>query len=267
MNAPLISSTELALASLLVLLNAGLSLALGLGVGRSLLVGALRATVQLLLVGLVLRLVFGTQSPWLVAAVVLFMLVAAAREVHARQQRRLAGWWGWGVGALAATLAALLAAGLGLSLLAHQPWWAPQALIPVLGIVLGSVMNGVSVTLNAFTSGVARERAAIEAQLALGATRRQALGPVQRAALRGGLIPVINQMSAAGIITLPGMMTGQVLAGMAPLEAARYQILVLLLLAGGAGLGAIGVSYWAVARVSDARDRLRLDRLAPPAGR
>jgi putative ABC transport system permease protein len=90
---------------------------------------------------------------------------------------------------------------------------------------------------------------------------------VQRAALRGGLIPVINQMSAAGIITLPGMMTGQILAGMAPLEAARYQILVLLLLAGGAGLGAIGVSYWAVARVSDARDRLRLDRLAPPAGR
>ena len=59
-------------------------------------------------------------------------------------------------------------------------------------------------------------------------------------------------------------MTGQILAGMAPFEAAKYQILVLLLLAGGAGLGAIGVSHWAVQRVSDARDRLRLDRLRSP---
>lgn len=157
----------------------------------------------------------------------------------------------------------IVVAGLGLALLAHRPWWTPQAAIPMVGIVLGSVMNGVSITLNAFTRGVVRERAAIEARLALGATRRQALGPLQRAALQQGLIPVINQMSAAGIITLPGMMTGQILAGMAPLEAAKYQILVLLLLAGAAALGAIGTSYWAVSRVTDGRDRLRLDHLAP----
>ena len=77
------------------------------------------------------------------------------------------------------------------------------------------------------------------------------------------MIPIVNQMSAAGIITLPGMMTGQILAGMLPLEAAKYQILVLLLLAGGAGLGAIGAAYAALWRVTDERDRLRLDRLAP----
>ena len=86
---------------------------------------------------------------------------------------------------------------------------------------------------------------------------------LQRAALQQGLIPVLNQMSAAGIITLPGMMTGQILAGMAPLEAAKYQVLILLLLAGAASLGSVGISYWAVARVTDGRDRLRLDRLAP----
>ncbi|MDO5626199.1 MAG: iron export ABC transporter permease subunit FetB [Pseudomonadota bacterium] len=263
MNAPAITALDLALSSLLIVLNAGLSLALGLGMARVLLVAALRTVVQLLLVGMVLKMVFATQSPWLVAGLGVLMLGAAGHEIWARQQRRLAGWWGWGVGALVATLATLLAAGLGLSLLAHQPWWSPQAVIPMLGIVLGNVMNGVSVTLNAFTTSVQRERASIEARLALGATRHQALGEVQRAALRGGLIPVINQMSAAGIITLPGMMTGQILAGMAPLDAAKYQILALLLLAGGAGLGAIAVSYWAVARVTDGRDRLRLDRLAP----
>ncbi|CAM5795429.1 ABC transporter permease [Ottowia pentelensis] len=263
MSAPPITPLMLAAAALLVLLDAGLSLALGLGMARALLVAALRTVVQLLLVGLVLKWVFAAQSPWLVAAVAALMLAAAGREIWARQQRRLTGWWGWGLGAGVATLATLLAAGLGVSLLAQRPWWSPQVLIPLLGMVLGQVMNGVSVTLNAFTASVVRERPAIEARLALGATRRQALGGVQRAALRGGLIPIINQMSAAGIITLPGMMTGQILAGLAPFEAAKYQILMLLLLAGGAGLGAIAVSHWAVSRVTDGRDRLRLDRLAP----
>ena len=263
MSAPTVTPLMLALAALLILLDAGLSLALGLGVARALLVAALRTVVQLLLVGLVLKLVFSAQSPWLVAAVGALMLAAAGREIWARQQRRLAGWWGWGLGAGVATLATLLAAGLVLALLAHPPWWSPQVLIPLLGMVLGQVMSGVSVTLNAFTASVVRERTAIEARLALGATRREALGGVQRAALRNGLIPVINQMSAAGIIALPGMMTGQILAGMPPFEAAKYQILLLLLLAGGSSLGAIAVSHWAVSRVTDGRDRLRLDRLAP----
>ena len=74
---------------------------------------------------------------------------------------------------------------------------------------------------------------------------------MQRSALRSGMIPIINQMSAAGIITLPGMMTGQILAGMSPFEAAKYQILVLLLLAGGAGFGAIAATWLAVRRVTD----------------
>ena len=261
--APLISATDLVLASLLLLANAGLSLLLGLGLARSLLIAGARAVAQLLLVGLVLKMVFTSQSPWLVVAVLVFMLGAAAREIHARQERRLTGWWAWGMGATTSTLITVLVAGFGLALLSHQPWWSPQAVIPVVGIVLGTVMNGVGITLNAFTRGVVRERAAIEAQLALGATRRQALGGLQRASAQQGLIPIVNQMSAAGIITLPGMMTGQILAGMAPLEAAKYQILVLLLLAGAAGFGAIGISHWAVSRVTDGRHRLRLDRLAP----
>jgi putative ABC transport system permease protein len=71
-------------------------------------------------------------------------------------------------------------------------------------------------------------------------------------------------MSAAGIITLPGLMTGQILAGMAPFEAAKYQILVLFLLAGGAGLGALAATSLALWRATDGRHRLRPDRLAPP---
>ena len=80
-------------------------------------------------------------------------------------------------------------------------------------------------------------------------------------AIRRGLLPIINQMSAAGIVTLPGIMTGQILAGLDPLEAVKYQILLMFLLSGGSGLSALAASYLAAWRLTDERQRLRLDRL------
>ncbi|MDR2333601.1 MAG: iron export ABC transporter permease subunit FetB [Burkholderiaceae bacterium] len=263
---PAIGYWHLAIAATLLLANAALSLVLHLGLARSLLVGALRALVQLSLVGVVLKTVFSLNSPWLVTAVIIFMLASASREIHARQKRRLSGWWSLGIGSGVSTVALVITGMLALITLHPSPWWAPKVAIPMIGIVLGAVMNGVSLTLDALTTGVTRQRAAIEAQLALGATRFEALRELQRAALRTGTIPTINQMTAAGIITLPGMMTGQILAGMEPFEAAKYQILVLFLLAGGGTLGAVLVSYWVIHRVTDSRDRLRLDRLAPDSG-
>lgn len=261
MSAPLITYPELAIAALLVIVNAILSLALNLGIARALLVAGTRTVVQLLLVGLVLKTVFALSSPLLIGAVVLAMLLTASYEIRSRQQRRFAGIWGFGIGAGTTMLATLLVTAFALVTLRPQPWFSPQVVIPLAGIVLGSVMNGVSISLNAFNTGIVRERAAIEARLALGANRYAALKAMQKSALRSGMIPIINQMSAAGIITLPGMMTGQILAGMAPFEAAKYQILVLFLLAGAAGLGALAATYVAVWRTTDERDRLRLDRL------
>jgi putative ABC transport system permease protein len=128
--------------------------------------------------------------------------------------------------------------------------------------VLGNILNAASLALDTFYSGVARQRAGIEARLALGATRNEALAHLIRDSVRRGLIPIINQMSAAGIITLPGTMTGQILAGMDPLEAVKYQILLMFLLAGGGGLAAVGAVYLAARAVTDERHRLRADRLS-----
>jgi putative ABC transport system permease protein len=222
---------------------------------------AVRVVIQLLLVGLVLREVFALQSPWLVVLVVAAMFGSASYEILSRQERRFAGRWGVGLGGGTTMLATAFATAFGLLALGPRPWFEAAVVIPLAGIVLGSVMNGVSISLNAFNTTLVRERAAVEARLALGDTRYAAIKPFQRSALRSGMIPIINQMSAAGIITLPGMMTGQILAGMAPYEAAKYQIFTLLLLAGGAGFGAIAATSLAVWRITDTRDRLRLDRL------
>ena len=124
-------------------------------------------------------------------------------------------------------------------------------------------MNGVSLGLERLMSGAVLQRAAIEAQLMLGADIKQAMRGVMRDAIRAGLIPIINSMSAAGLVSLPGMMTGQILAGIAPMEAVKYQILIIFLIAGGTGLGTFVAVIAASRRLTDDRQRLRLDRLSP----
>jgi putative ABC transport system permease protein len=133
--------------------------------------------------------------------------------------------------------------------------------IPLSGIVLGNVLNAATLALDGLLSGVVREKAAIEARLSLGATIRQAMAPLIRAAIRRGILPVITSMSASGVVTLPGIMTGQILAGLDPIEAVKYQILLMFLLSGGGGMAAVAVVYLGAGRLTDARQRLRLDRL------
>ena len=103
-----------------------------------------------------------------------------------------------------------------------------------------------------------------EARLALGCTRWQALHEIQRQALRTGMMPIVNAMAATGVVSLPGMMTGQILGGVDPTEAVKYQILIMFLIAGSTGLGVMLATFGAVRRLTDARDRLRLDRLSAP---
>jgi putative ABC transport system permease protein len=261
MSTPGIGTLGLIAASLFIVVDAGLSVLLKLGVARSLVVAACRTVLQLLLVGLVLKTVFASDSPLLIAAVLVTMFGTASFEILSRQEHRFSGWWRYGLGAGTTLIATMMVSAFALFTLRPSPWYEPQILIPLVGIMLGSVMNGVSISLNAFNNGLVRERGAIEAQLALGSNRHVALKPLQRSALRSGLIPIVNQMSAAGIITLPGMMTGQILAGLAPFEAAKYQILILFTLAGATGFGAIATTSLAVRRATDERDRLRLDRL------
>jgi putative ABC transport system permease protein len=182
--------------------------------------------------------------------------------VAARPEQRLGRFGNYAVGASAVAMATLLTAMLALTTaIRPHPWYDPHYAIPLVGIVLGNVLNGASLALDSLLGGVVRERAAVEAQLALGASYMHAMRGLIRTSVRRGLLPTINQMAAAGIITLPGIMTGQILAGMDPLEAAKYQILLMFLLSGGSGLAAVAVVYLAAWRLTDDRQRLRLDRL------
>ncbi|MBS0445172.1 MAG: iron export ABC transporter permease subunit FetB [Proteobacteria bacterium] len=256
-----LGAVDLAVAALLVLMSAAASMALRLRIHRQVLWAAGRMVVQLLLVGLVLRFVFRAGSPLVTVGVVLLMIGAAAREVAVRPARRLQRGANYRIGAIAVGASSIATVLLALlTAIRPTPWSDPRYVIPLMGIVLGSVLNSASLSLDSVFSGVASERAAIEARLALGATMREATADLVRGSIRRGLIPLINQMSAAGIITLPGIMTGQLLAGMDPMEAVKYQIMLLFLLTGAGAMAAAAAAFGAIRAVTDDRQRLRLDR-------
>ncbi|PIE08770.1 MAG: iron export ABC transporter permease subunit FetB [Rhodobacterales bacterium] len=255
---------DLAAASVFLLINAGLSLWRHLGIERKLLFSAARMVVQLLLVGLVLKTVFAIRSPWLTALVALVMLAVAAREIRARQERPLAGVWGWSVGGGAMAMAGIFVASYGLiAAIGTHPWWTPRFALPLLGMILGNIMTGVSLGLEGLLGALRRERVAVEARLLLGHSRAEAFRPQVRRALQAGFTPIINGMAATGVVSLPGMMSGQILSGVDPTEAVKYQLLVMFLIGGATGLGVLLAVTGAAWRMSDDRHRLRLDRLSP----
>lgn len=257
-----LSAGDLAIASSLIFLCAFLSLMMSLRIHRLLLWAAARMVVQLLLIGFVLRYVFSVGSPWLTGLVALVMAGATTYEVGARQERRLSTGWQYGVGGGATVLSTVIIVVLALTTaLRPHPWYDARHALPLTGIILGGVMNSVSLSLNSLFNAAARERAAIEARLALGDGRYAALRDLAAQAIRTALIPTINQMMAAGLITLPGIMTGQLLAGMDPVSAAKYQILLMFLIVGGNCCGAFAAVFLVIQRLTDQRDRLRLDRL------
>jgi putative ABC transport system permease protein len=244
-----LSPFDLGLASILVLLLAGMSWRLRLGIERRVLISAARSTVQLMLVGLVLKVLFAQTSLPLIGLMALVMLSVAGYEVMQRQKRRYRGVWGYGIGALSMFLSAFTVTLLALTvIIGVEPWYQPQYLIPLLGMLLGNTMSGIAIALDSLTRQAWDARGRIEARLLAGGTWDDAIAEVRRDALRSGLIPIINAMATAGMVSLPGMMTGQILAGSPPMEAAKYQLLIMFLIAAGTGLGSHGRG---------------LDRLAP----
>ncbi len=128
-------------------------------------------------------------------------------------------------------------------------------------MLLGNTMTGIALATDNMTTDFYEKRNIIEQRLYLGQTWQEASEDIRRNAMRTGMIPIINSMAAAGIVSLPGTMTGQILGGTPPLEAVKYQILILFLIAGGTGFGVV-CSIWLTNRsLFDARHRLCLEKL------
>ncbi len=253
---------DLGLSSILILLLAAMSWRLRLGVERRVLIAAVRSAVQLTLVGMVLHVLFAQTSLALIGLMALVMLSVAGFEVMQRQKRRYHGLWGYGIGAFSMFLSSFSVTLLAVTLIIGvEPWYQPQYLIPLLGMLLGNTMSGVAIALDNLTRNAWESRGKVEARLLAGQDWDAAIEDIRREALRSGLIPIVNAMGTAGLVSLPGMMTGQILAGSAPIEAAKYQLMIMFLISAGTGLGSVAAVWLGARRLFDERQRLRLDRL------
>lgn len=263
MNVISLSAFDLSMAALLVLLLAFASIFLKLGLANRIIIAAVRTVLQLLLIGFVLKALFAQVNLLLVAGLSLMMLLIAGREVMARQKRRFGGLWGYGLGTLSMFISSFtLTVYVLIVVVGTEPWYTPQYAIPLLGMMLGNTMTGVSLALDKLTTTAWQQRTVIEARLILGQDWRTAIGDITRDSVRIGMMPMINAMAAAGLVSLPGMMTGQILSGTEPIEAVKYQILIMFLITAGTGFAAILATWIGARRLFDDRQRLRLERLS-----
>lgn len=262
MNLISLSAPDLGIASVLVLLLALLSFKARLGVERQIVIAGFRTVLQLLLIGVVLKTIFAAVHLGWITLLSVVMLLMAGREVMARQKYRLKGWWGFGLGTMAMFVSSFFITLIALFVIIRvDPWYAPQYSIPLLGMMLGNTMTGISLGLDRLNHTVWQQRSVIEARLMLGWTWSGAISDIRHDSIRTGMMPMINAMAAAGIVSLPGMMTGQILAGSPPMEAVKYQILIMFLITAGTGFGTFAAVWFGSRRLFDDRERLRLERL------
>jgi putative ABC transport system permease protein len=227
---------RLAASYLFLVLVLMMSYFLKLGRRKEFWVAAVRMTVQLVLAGYFLELVF-RQQHILVSLLVLFaMQFFALMTVYGRLKGKIEP-------RLKKMLAPALFAGTTLPLayfmiviIAADPWYAPRYFIPIAGMTVGNSMTGITLGTERLAQAFSSGRARIEESLMLGASPRAAAGNYLSDAFNAAVIPTVNSMLGMGIIFLPGMMTGQILAGVSPLDSIKYQIVIMMGILGSVGL-------------------------------
>lgn len=196
-----------------------------LGVGKELLWSAARATVQLGIMGFLLGWLFRQHQPFLLVLFLVAMILMAGRFNRKRGTGIPHAYW---IGVVSITVATTVT--LGWMLLSGLVFWRGESLVPIGGMIIGNAMNAVSLALNRLRSEVDQREELLLAMLALGANHRQAMRNLYSMVVRSSLIPTIDSLKSVGMIHIPGITAGMILAGMAPLAAVSMQLVVMVML-------------------------------------
>ncbi len=228
--------SDVALASSLIIIVIVLSWRLRLHLTQTLLIAAVRTIVQLSFIGLILAWIFAREQWYEVLVILTIMTLIAGSAAKNRVKRHYRGL-------LTDTLIAVSASGILVTAIAIvmilqvQPWYTPQFVIPILGLILGNSLTAISLTSNQLINAFHEQQERIEMMLSLSARPFEAVHEPLRSAIINGMTPTLNSMLVVGIVSLPGMMTGQILAGADPTQAVRYQIVTMFLICVSSMLG------------------------------
>ncbi len=246
-----INTSSLLIASSLILVTLFFSYWQKLKLEKDTIIAVVRAVVQLIAVGFLLEYIFGLDNPLFTALMLLVMMsvaaVNAAKRGRAIPRVRTISFVAIFVGA-ALTLAVLLAS--------RALHFAPAQVIPVGGMVISNAMIAIGLCYRALISNFTSRRGEVEARVALGATRKLAAMPIIRDSLRTGMVPTVDSAKTLGIVSLPGMMTGLILAGASPLLAIKYQIMVTFMLLSTTSIASFVACYIAYRMFFNERSQL-----------
>ena len=214
------------------------SMTLKLGLERDLLVGTIRTFAQLGILGYVLKFIFDLDNAWLILLLFSFMVFWAAHAIRGRvKEEKVSIFIPTFISMVTSyTLVSILVTSV---IVQAKPWYTPQYFIPLGGMIIGNSMNAITISLDRLFSDIRKQRAEVELALCLGATYQEATTSILRDTIRAGMIPSINSMMTVGLVSIPGMMTGQILAGSDPVIAIKYQIIVMLMLVASTAIGSI----------------------------
>lgn len=235
-----ISVPQLFLALVFILIAQVSSFVFRLGLNRDIAVGTIRTVSQLFLMGYALTFIFSASNPWLTLAIFMVMVVSAVFIVKGRVNEKEVAY-------LLPTFLTMVSSYFLTALFVSwvvvgvKPWWEPRYFIPTAGMVIGNSMSALAISIERLFREMRQQREIIEMKLSLGANYREASRHMFRSAVTAGMIPSINAMMGVGLVFLPGMMSGQILAGADPLVAIRYQMVVMFMLVGSTAISAIVV--------------------------
>jgi putative ABC transport system permease protein len=236
---------------LLVALAAAIAYRQRLGLTRELVAAAARAGIQLVAVGAVLGVIFAHGGLAAGFGWVIVMIVIAGQVAGRRGRGLHRAKWSATAGVAVGTIITLGGL-LALRVIAMQP----RVVVPLGGMIVSGAMLAAGLTLRRLREDAEQARPAIEARLCLGLSAREAFLPHQRSALRTALLPAIDSTKVVGLISLPGAMTGLILAGVDPLTAIRYQIVVMYMLLAATALAALATARLAEHALFDDAHRL-----------
>lgn len=227
---------DIALASSLIIIVLVVSWFLRLRLTKTLVIAAVRTVIQLSFIGLILAWIFAREQWYEVLIILTIMTLIAGSAAKNRVKRTYKGLL---IDTLiAVSTSAVLVTVIAISLILQvQPWYTPQFIIPILGLILGNSLTAISLTSNQLIENLHGQQGRIEMMLSLSAKPFEAVHEQIRAAIVNGMTPTLNSMLVVGIVSLPGMMTGQILAGADPTQAGRYQIVTMFLICVSSTLG------------------------------
>jgi putative ABC transport system permease protein len=230
--------TSLLIASSLILITLIFSYWQKLKLGKEVVISVVRAVIQLAAVGYVLEYIFGLDNPVFTTLLLLFMIFNAAYNAS-RRGRVIKN--GFIISFLSITCGAVIT--LAILILSGTIRYEPYQVIPVSGMIIGNAMVALGLCYKQLAADFKEKREEVETKLALGADILLSSSEIIRGAIKTGMLPTIDSAKTLGIVALPGMMTGLILAGTPPMEAIKYQIMVTFMLLSTTSISSFAACY------------------------